>query len=242
MIPKAVIFDWAGTLIDPGCHAPVRAFQTAFGDWGIEVSEALVRRDMGLGKRVHTERLLAEPAVARQFEAVHGRAAAEADTEALYVAAIAAMERLAPEFAGPVPGAAAMLAALRRQGVRIGSTTGYPRRVMDQIAPLAAAEGIAPEVIVCAEEVADPRPGPGQILACLAALEIKSTDGVVKVDDSVSGLMAGRAAGCLTIAVTRSGNPLSADEIEDWTDVSCDSVADLDACLAGLGFTDAVST
>lgn len=234
MIPKAVIFDWAGTLIDPGCHAPVRAFQAAFATFGLEVGEALIRRDMGLGKRIHTERILAEPAVARQFVAARGRAPVPDDTENLYQASLAAMAALARDCAEPVPGVAGTLADLRRQGVKIGSTTGYTRSVMDEIVPLAAGHGIAPDVIVCAEEVADPRPGPGQILACLAALGIHSTDGVVKVDDSVSGLMAGRAAGCLTIAVTRSGNPLSPGDIARWSDASCDSVAELGDCLAGL--------
>ena len=28
----AVIFDWAGTMVDFGCIAPVRAFAAAFGD------------------------------------------------------------------------------------------------------------------------------------------------------------------------------------------------------------------
>lgn len=234
MMPRAVIFDWAGTLIDPGCHAPVRAFQTAFGEFGLEVSEALIRRDMGLGKRVHTERLLAEPEVANRFRSTHGRLPGAEDTERLYLAAIAAMAGLARDFAQPVRGAAETLAELRGQGVAIGSTTGYSRSVMDEIAPVAAAEGIAPDVIVCAEEVADPRPGPGQILACLGALDIEPAGDVVKVDDSVSGLRAGRAADCLTVAVTSSGNPLSPHDIARWCDASCESVAGLFDCLARL--------
>ena len=233
MIPKAVIFDWAGTLIDPGCHAPVRAFQTAFATFGLSVSEALIRRDMGLGKRVHTERILADIEIARQFKSAHGRPLGPEEAERLHQAAIGAMAGLASDFATPVPGAAATLAELRREGVKIGSTTGYSRRVMDKIAPLAA-DGIAPDVIVCAEEVADPRPGPGQIMACLAALDIEPSGDVVKVDDSVSGLMAGRAAGCLTVAVTRSGNPLSPQDVASWADGCCDSVAGLARCLAGL--------
>lgn len=234
MMPKAVIFDWAGTLIDPGCYAPVRAFQTAFGAFGLDVSEALIRRDMGLGKRRHTERLLAEPEITRRFKETKGRLPNSDDCEALYLATIEVMAKIARDYATPVPGAANTLSELQRQGVAIGSTTGYSRHVMDEIIPLAASKGIAPEIIVCAEEVADPRPGPGQIMACLAALGVGPPERVVKVDDAVSGLMAGRAAGCLTIAVTHSGNPVSPSDVAQWADGSCESVAGLVDCLATL--------
>ncbi len=234
MIPEAIIFDWAGTLIDPGCNAPVKAFHAVFDEIGIAVSEALIRRDMGLGKRSHIERLLAEPDVARRFEAANGRAATTDDADRLYQAVTDAMAALAPHFCEPVPGAAALLLELRENGVQIGSTTGYPRRVMDKIVPLAAAGGIAPDVIVCAEEVADPRPGPDQIFACLAALGVGPTNRVVKVDDSVSGLIAGRTAGCVTIAVTASGNPLDEQAVRQWADGACNSVAELGPCLSSL--------
>jgi phosphonoacetaldehyde hydrolase len=234
MSPKAVIFDWAGTLIDPGCRAPVRAFQAAFRDHGIQLDEALVRRDMGLGKRAHTERLLSEKTVISQFLDRHARAPNNQDVDALYDAVSAAMSDAATATADPVPGAAKTLADLRERGARIGSTTGYPRAVMGVIVPLAAACRIDPDIVICAEEVADPRPGPGQILACLAAFGLDDPATVVKVDDTVSGLMAGQAAGCVTIAVTGSGNPISAEQVARFADAGCDSVADLLECLDSL--------
>ena len=45
---KAVIFDWAGTMVDFGCLAPVRALQAVLLDEGVDASEADVRRDMGM--------------------------------------------------------------------------------------------------------------------------------------------------------------------------------------------------
>ena len=234
MSPKAVIFDWAGTLIDPSCRAPVHAFQAAFCDHGIQLHEALVRRDMGLGKRAHTERLLSEKGVTSRFLHRHGRAPNEMDVDVLYTAVSAAMSDAAIAATEPVPGAAKTLADLRERGARIGSTTGYPRAVMGVIVPLAAACRIDPDIVICAEEVADPRPGPGQILACLAAFGLDDPATVVKVDDTVSGLMAGQAAGCVTIAVTGSGNPISAGQVARFADAGCDSVADLLKCLDSL--------
>jgi phosphonoacetaldehyde hydrolase len=50
---RALIFDWAGTTVDFGSLAPVRAIQKAFQEFGVPVDESTVRRDMGLPKRNH---------------------------------------------------------------------------------------------------------------------------------------------------------------------------------------------
>ena len=46
---KAVIFDWAGTMVDFGCMAPVEALVDAFAAHGVTISAADARRDMGAG-------------------------------------------------------------------------------------------------------------------------------------------------------------------------------------------------
>lgn len=231
MTPLAVIFDWAGTLIDPGCRAPVLAFQRAFSAEGMDLSEALVRRDMGLGKLEHTSRLFSDPDVLRQFLAQHARLPGESDVERLYISSRDAMLDAALEVCEPIAGAVEALADLKASGVRVGSTTGYPRTIMNALIPRAEEFGIAPEIVVCAEEVRDPRPGAGQIQACLAQFGIEDASRCVKVDDTIAGLRAGRAAGCLTVAVTASGNPLDHQGLGELADATCHSVADLIAVL-----------
>ena len=44
---KAVVFDWAGTMIDFGCVAPVEALQHVFEGRGVRLSVAEARADMG---------------------------------------------------------------------------------------------------------------------------------------------------------------------------------------------------
>ena len=46
-----VIFDWAGTMVDFGCCAPVVALQEAFARRGVALAEADARADMGKAKR-----------------------------------------------------------------------------------------------------------------------------------------------------------------------------------------------
>lgn len=57
MTIKAVIFDWAGTTIDYGSRAPIVAFQKAFANVGIQISEAEIRQDMGLDKYTHIHKI-----------------------------------------------------------------------------------------------------------------------------------------------------------------------------------------
>jgi len=59
-----VIFDWAGTIVDFGCRAPVHALLEAFARHGVTLSEAQARRDMGKAKADHVQALLESSDVA----------------------------------------------------------------------------------------------------------------------------------------------------------------------------------
>jgi len=71
---KAVVFDWAGTIIDFGSFAPMGAFQRAFAEFGIQISIAQARAPMGAAKWNHVRAILEMPEVAAQWQAAHGKA------------------------------------------------------------------------------------------------------------------------------------------------------------------------
>ena len=50
---KAVILDWAGTVVDHGSSAPMGAFVKAFAHFGVTISIADARGPMGMAKRDH---------------------------------------------------------------------------------------------------------------------------------------------------------------------------------------------
>ncbi len=70
-----VILDWAGTMVDFGCHAPVNALRAAFAQRAVAISDTQARRDMGKAKEDHVRALLADPIIAQAWEQAHGRAA-----------------------------------------------------------------------------------------------------------------------------------------------------------------------
>jgi HAD superfamily hydrolase (TIGR01509 family) len=99
----------------------------------------------------------------------------------------------------PMPGAVALLAALRNAGVPLGLVSNS-RRVFVEHALQAAGLAGAFDVVVTADEVARPKPAPDAYLTAAAALDAEASACIV-LEDSPTGLAAGRAAGALTIGV-----------------------------------------
>lgn len=205
------MFDWAGTMIDHGCVAPVMALVQVFAEAGIPITEAEARRDMGRAKLDHLRAILADAGVAGRFEAARGRRPEEADVAELYSRLEPAMKAAAAESARLIPGAAETVAELRRLGVGIGSGTGYTREMMAGILPRAAEQGYAPDVVVCAGETPSGRPAPLMTWKALIALDAWPAARCIKVDDAPVGIEEGRVAGCWTVGLAASGNGVGLD-------------------------------
>ncbi len=204
----AVVFDWAGTVVDFGSHAPMGAFVELFKSQGVEISVAEARVPMGLPKWDHIRALGRLPRVADAWHNAHGRAFTDVDVDRLYAVFTPMNMAAIPAHAKLIDGVADLVAALRRRGLKIGSTTGYNREIMAVLAPLCAEQGFAPDNLVCAGDVPENRPSPLGMYRCFLDLGVWPAHRVVKVDDTVPGLMEGRHAGCWTVAVLVSGNEM----------------------------------
>jgi phosphonoacetaldehyde hydrolase len=209
---KAVIFDWAGTMVDFGCTAPVRALLEVFAGEGLDLSVAEARADMGKAKLDHLRAILADPGVAARWAALKGAAANEAEILELYARLEPAMAAAAAQSAKLIPGAAQVAAELEALGVRIGSGTGYTRQMMAPILAAAAEQGYAPEVVVCAGETPSGRPAPLMAWKALIELDAWPAQACIKVDDAPVGMAEGKAAGCWTVGLAASGNEMGLDQ------------------------------
>lgn len=203
---KAVVFDWAGTMIDFGSIAPVEAMTAAFAQVGIALTPAQVRHDMGRAKRDHVEAILESPEVVIAWQTAHRAHPTRADGDKIYEALEPLMAERAAQHTVLVPGAAAVVAQLRAAGIKIGSCTGYTRDMMAAILPLAAEQGYAPDYVVCAGETAKGRPSPLMLWKNLVALGVWPAEACVKVDDADVGIAEGVNAGCWCVGVSASGN------------------------------------
>ncbi|MPM35186.1 Phosphonoacetaldehyde hydrolase [bioreactor metagenome] len=204
---QAVIFDWAGTLVDFGSLAPTQIFVEAFASFGIHITLAQARGPMGLSKWQHIHQLLQDESIRTQWQTAFGRAPTDADVDAIYARFMPMQIAKVGEFSAPIDGAPELLQWLRANGLKVGSCSGYPREVLNQLLPQAAAAGVAPDHVVAGDEIkAGGRPGPFMALANVIELGVGDVHACVKVDDTVPGIEEGRNAGMWTVGLTLSGN------------------------------------
>lgn len=212
---KAVVFDWAGTLIDHGSRAPVLAFKEAFAACGFDVTDLESRTPMGSGKRDHIRAMLNMPSIAAQWRMRYGdtsldEAPFEEAIDRVYDEFLPSSVALAARHADLVPGASETIAWLRARRIAIGTTTGYTRAIMDAVLPRVSEQGFVPGCVVCTDEIPAGRPEPFGMYRCCLELGVAASY-MIKVDDTVPGIEEGQAAGSRTIGVTMTGNAVGLD-------------------------------
>lgn len=203
---QAVILDWAGTAIDFGSLAPVAAVQRVFAENGVPISAAEARRQMGLLKIDHIRSILAGPRVSAAWEALHHAPPSEADTERLFNQFLPRQTEILAEFSEPIPGVPEAVDAWRAAGLRIGSTTGYTRPLLDVAMKAAGARGYAPDASVTPDEVGAGRPKPFMCYRNAILLAVYPLSHCVKMGDTPVDIAEGLNAGMWTVGVTATGN------------------------------------
>ncbi len=206
---RAVVFDWAGTIVDFGSLAPMGAFVRLFAKHGISISITQARVPMGLPKLAHIAALGAMPEIATQWQLIKGRSFSVQDADALLEEFVPMSAASAMEHSDFIPGFLDSYAWLQAQGIGVATTTGYTRFIMEPLIAKAAAAGFTPARTICCDDVAHSRPSPLGMQECMAALGLTGqSSAVVKVDDTAPGLQEGLNAGCWTVGVAASGNAL----------------------------------
>jgi phosphonoacetaldehyde hydrolase len=188
--------------------APVDAFVELFRRHGVTVTAEEARRPMGSYKKDHVRLILAMEPVAHQWQRLQGRLPSAEDVELLYREFIPLQTEVIALHADVIPGVAETLGWLRKQGITVGSTTGYTREMMTPLLPRAAAAGFSPESTVCADEVPAGRPAPWMAIASAMQLGVYPMEACVKVGDTLVDVAEGLNAGMWTVGVTKTGNGL----------------------------------
>jgi phosphonoacetaldehyde hydrolase len=209
---KAVLFDWAGTTIDYGSLAPMRVFVEIFRRCGVEISIAEARGPMGRAKRDHIAAVARLPRIAEQWRSLYGHAPSDTDVSTMYEEFLPLQRSVLSEGWEVIPGVVETVAELRRRGIKIGSTTGYTRALMEVVAPRAAELGYTPDCLVCADDVIAGRPAPWMNSRAAELLGISPPGSIIAVDDTPVGIEAARNAGMWAVGVARTGNEFGLSE------------------------------
>lgn len=219
---RLAVLDMAGTTVADGGLVEA-AFGDAMAAVGITAADPampghlqVVRDTMGQSKIVVFRRLLGEEARAQQANAAFERAYAD---------------RVRDGHVRALPGAEALLATLREQGVKIALTTGFAAPTRQAIIDHLGWSGLVDGAFSPGAGVRG-RPHPDLVLTALMALEIDDVAALAVAGDTVSDLQAGTAAGASLVAGVLTGaHDRATLEGAPHTHI-LDSVADLGPLIA----------
>lgn len=213
---QAAILDWAGTTVDYGSLAPIRVLQKIFSDHGIGITEEEARRDMGVLKKDHIRALLRVPRVSTEWEQQYRQTPGEKEVESLFADFVPQQMACLVECSTVTSGVAEAVQRLRDRGLKIGSTTGYTRPLMDILLPHAASQGYAPDCALCPDDVGGGRPYPWMIYENAVRMKVWPLEALVKIGDTVSDIEEGLNAGTWSVGVAQTGNMIGLTE-EQWS-------------------------
>jgi phosphonoacetaldehyde hydrolase len=201
-----VILDWAGTAVDHGSCAPVAALQRVFQENDVPITFAEARREMGVLKIDQIRFILAGDRVRGRWSDRYGYAPTEQDVERLFTEFLPRQAEILGEFSEPIDGVCETVAAWRAAGLRIGSTTGYTRMLLDAVMETAARHGYTPDASFTPEQAGGGRPAPYMCYRNAIELQVYPLSACVKIGDTPSDIAEGLNAGMWTIGITRTGN------------------------------------
>ncbi len=215
---NAIIFDWSGTTVDYGCMAPAITFKNIFSQNGIEVDMSLIRSFMGLPKKEHIRKLLENELISNQWLEKYGKKPDSILLDKLYNDFTPQLFKILGNYSKPINGVTETVKELKHNGLKIGSTTGYTKEMMQIVLAESRKYSYEPDCIVTPEEAGAGRPMPFMCYLNLIKLKVYPAITAVKVGDTISDIKEGLNAGMWSIGVIKGSNELglSQDEIDSY--------------------------
>jgi phosphonoacetaldehyde hydrolase len=222
---KALVLDWSGTTADAYVIAPAVVFVEVFKNQGIEISMKEARGPMGLRKDLHIKALTETPEIRERWKSVHGSYPDQPDVNRMFAEFVPAQLECLPKYTGLLPGVAEVTQKLQKQGIKIGSSTGFVRSMVDVLEEAAKQQGYLPDASVAGDEVEQgARPRPFMVYRNLDLMDAWPIQSVIKVDDTIGGIGEGLNAGCWSVGVARYSNYMNVNSLEEADNIPEDEI------------------
>jgi HAD superfamily hydrolase (TIGR01509 family) len=202
---KGVLFDMDGVLVDSEpfiCEAAV----LMFGELGVNVSPDDFKPFVGMGENRYIGGVAEQHGVKIDIEQVKAR------TYEIYGEIVRGKLK-------PLPGVHEFISLCRIKGLRLALATSADRIKMEVNLKETGLSDDSFQAIITGLDIKNKKPSPEIYLKAAESLGFKPECCLV-VEDAVSGIESGKAAGCRCLAVTTSF-PASALRAADWI---CDSL------------------
>jgi phosphonoacetaldehyde hydrolase len=218
---KGIVLDWSGTTADAYVLAPAVVFVEVFKKHGVEISMAEARGPMGLRKDLHIKELTLVPEIAARWKGVHGSYPDQGSVDAMFADFVPMQLACLREYTALLPHVAEVTQAFQKDGIKIGSSTGFVRSMVDILEVDAKKQGYTPDASVAGDEVEHgARPKPFMVYRNLDLMDIHPIQSVVKVDDTVSGVGEALEAGCWGVGIARYSNYMDIDSMAHYESLS----------------------
>lgn len=213
---KACIFDLGGTIIDRYSLTPLISFKKAFSNKHINLCPSLIRKDMGLNKMEHINKIFEDTDIRTQWlglnlEIADNRVKKDIFKDFSKIQAKETIERMKiiPETIG-------CIRYLQDNNILTGVTTGFDYEQTMRVKSLFESYNIILDSYVSSSCLDLPgRPEPYMIHKNMDNLNLDEPRVIIKIDDTISGIQEGLNAGCLTVAVAGWSVNMAIDSYED---------------------------
>ena len=223
---KALILDWSGTVADAYVIAPAVVFVDVFEKQGVEISMEEARGPMGLRKDLHIAALTQEPEIKERWRKVKDVYPTQDDVDNMFSDFVPMQLGCLRRYTTLLPGVAETTEKIKADGIKIGSTTGFVRSMVDILEADAKEQGFYPDATVAGDEVVHgARPKPFMVYRNLDLLDVHPIQSVIKVDDTISGVGEGLEAGCWTVGIARYSNYMNINSFEEAESVSEEEIS-----------------
>ena len=213
---KGLVLDWSGTTADEYVLAPAVVFVDVFKKYNVEISMAEARGPMGLRKDLHILELTKVPEIRERWKTVYGKYPDQSDVDDMFKDFVPMQLACLRKYTPLLPHVAEVTQKFQKEGIKIGSSTGFVRSMVDILEEDAKKQGYTPDASVAGDEVINgARPKPFMVYRNLDLMNVHPIQSVVKVDDTVSGVGEALEAGCWGVGIARYSNYMDMDTLEE---------------------------
>lgn len=222
---KGLVLDWSGTTADEYVIAPAVVFVDVFKKFNVEISMTEAREPMGLRKDLHILELTKLPKIRERWNKVHGRYPDQGDVDRMFADFVPMQLDCLRKYTTLLPHVADVTQKFQKEGIKIGSSTGFVRSMVDILEEDAKKQGYTPDASVAGDEVVNgARPKPFMVYRNLDLMNVHPIQSVVKVDDTVGGVGEALEAGCWGVGIARYSNYMDMDTLEEAQSLPKDEI------------------
>jgi phosphonoacetaldehyde hydrolase len=222
---KGLVLDWSGTTADAYVIAPAVVFVAVFEKQGVEISMTEARGPMGLRKDLHIKELTKVPEIRERWKSVHGSYPDQGDADRMFADFVPMQLDCLRQYTTLLPGVAEVTQKFQQDGIKIGSSTGFVRSMVDILEADAKQQGYTPDASVAGDEVVNgARPKPFMVYRNLDLMNVHPIQSVVKVDDTVSGVGEALEAGCWGVGIARYSNYMNINSLDEAKSLSAEEM------------------